>query len=130
MNEILEIIGAVVTLIGSIFLFLGALGLIRMPDIYNRIQAGTKATTLGTMLSLLGIGIMHLDWYGKIIVLIIFVLVSNPISSHVLAGAAYHIGIPLSKRSVVDKLKMKEGLTIISESAETETSKEEETKQI
>ena len=74
MNEIIEIIGAVVTLIGSIFLFLGALGLVRMPDVYNRIQAGTKATTLGAMLSLLGVGIMHLDWYGKILVLIIFVL--------------------------------------------------------
>lgn len=125
MNEIIEIIGAVVTLIGSIFLFLGALGLIRMPDVYNRIQAGTKATTLGTMLTLLGIGIIHLDWYGKIIVLIIFVLVSNPISSHVLAGAAYHIGIPLSKRSVVDKMSKRTELTVKKENTTTETSSEE-----
>ena len=128
MNEIIEIIGAVVTLIGSIFLFLGALGLVRMPDVYNRIQAGTKATTLGAMLSLLGIGIMHLDWYGKILVLIVFVLVSNPISSHVLAGAAYHIGIPLSKRSVIDKMSKKPGLKVKQENIVTETSNEEETK--
>ena len=125
MNEIIEIIGAVVTLIGSMFLFLGALGLVRMPDVYNRIQTGTKATTLGAMLSLVGIGIMHLDWYGKIIVLIVFVLVSNPISSHVLAGAAHHIGIPLSKRSVIDKMSKKSGLTIKKESVSTETSSEE-----
>ena len=124
MNEILEIIGAVITLIGAIFLFLGALGLVRMPDVYNRIQTGTKATTLGAMLSLLGIGIMHLDWYGKIIVLIVFVLVSNPISSHVLAGAAYHIGIPLSKVSVIDKLSKKAVLRI-KKGSEANTSKEE-----
>ena len=128
MNEIIEIIGAVVTLIGSIFLFLGALGLVRMPDVYNRIQAGTKATTLGAMLSLVGIGIIHLDWYGKIMVLIVFVLVSNPISSHVLAGAAYHIGIPLSKRSVIDKMSKKSVLTVKQENIATETSNIEETK--
>ncbi len=125
MNEIIEIIGAVVTLFGSMFLFLGALGLVRMPDVYNRIQAGTKATTLGAMLSLLGIGIIHLDWYGKILVLIVFVLVSNPISSHVLAGAAHHIGIPLSKRSVIDKMNKKLGLTVKQENITKETSSEE-----
>lgn len=125
MNEIIEIIGAVVTLIGSIFLFLGALGLIRMPDVYNRIQAGTKATTLGAMLSLVGIGIIHLDWYGKIIVLVIFVLVSNPISSHVLAGAAYHIGIPLAKRSVIDKMSKQTELTVKQDNKGTRTSEEE-----
>jgi len=105
--EIVEIIGAVITLIGAIFLFLGSLGLLRMPDVYNRIQAGTKASTLGTMMSLLGIGLIHLDWAGKLIVLIVFVFVTNPVSSHVLARAAHYIGIPLTKESVVDKLEKK-----------------------
>jgi multicomponent Na+:H+ antiporter subunit G len=121
MNQTIEIIGAIVTLIGSLFLFLGALGLIRMPDVYNRIQAGTKATTLGTMLSLLGIGLIHLDWYGKIIVLIIFVLVSNPISSHVLAGAAHYIGIPLTRRTVIDKLSDKPMIRVQKENSNSET---------
>ena len=110
--KIIEITGAVLTLIGSIFLFLGALGLIRMPDVYNRIQTGTKATTLGTMLSLLGIGLIHLDWAGKIVILILFVLITNPVSSHVLARAAHHIGIPLTKKSIVDKLKEKPKLKV------------------
>ena len=129
MNEIIEITGAVITLIGAIFLFLGALGLIRMPDVYNRIQAGTKASTLGAMLSLIGIGIIHLDWYGKVIVLVIFVLVSNPISSHVLAGAAHYIGIPLSKGSIVDKLISKPTLTVKKESIAAKTSSDEKNKQ-
>ncbi len=108
--EILQIIGAFITLAGSIFLFLGALGLMRMPDVYNRIQAGTKATTLGTMLSLLGLGLIMPGWFGKIIILIVFVLITNPVSSHVLARAAHFSGIPLSPKTVVDKLaeRMKE----------------------
>lgn len=108
--EILQIIGAFITLTGSIFLFLGALGLMRMPDVYNRIQAGTKATTLGTMLSLFGLGLIMPGWFGKIIILIVFVLITNPVSSHVLARAAHFSGIPLSPKTVVDKLaeRMKE----------------------
>ncbi len=103
--EIIEIIGAVVTLIGSVFILLGSIGLVRMPDFYNRIQTGTKASTLGTMLSVLGIGIIHLDWIGKIVILILFVLMTNPISSHVIARAAHNIKVKQSSRTIVDKLE-------------------------
>ncbi len=98
------LLGSVLTLSGSIFLFLGALGVLRMPDLYNRMQAGTKATTLGTMLTLLGIGICHNEWLGQIIILIIFIALTNPISSHALARAAHFKGIPLTEKSVTDKL--------------------------
>lgn len=102
--EIIEIIGAFITLIGSIFILLGSIGLVRMPDFYNRIQAGTKASTLGTMLSLLGIGLINLEWGGKIIILILFVFMTNPISSHVIARAAHCIKVSLTQKTVVDKL--------------------------
>lgn len=104
MENTLEITGAIITLIGSIFLFLGSLGLVRMPDIYNRIQTGTKASTLGTILTLLGIALMNTDWFGKILLLMIFILITNPVSSHVLARAAHYIKTPLTKTSVTDKL--------------------------
>ncbi|MCD4772730.1 MAG: monovalent cation/H(+) antiporter subunit G [Bacteroidales bacterium] len=104
MENTLEITGAIITLIGSIFLFLGSLGLVRMPDIYNRIQTGTKASTLGTILTLLGIALMNTDWFGKILLLMIFILITNPVSSHVLARAAHYIKSPLTKISVTDKL--------------------------
>ncbi len=102
--ENLKLIGAIVTLIGSIFIFLGSLGLVRMPDFFTRIQAGTKASTLGTMLSILGIGIIHYDWAGKIIILIVFIFMTNPISSHVIARAAYIAKTSFSNKTVVDKL--------------------------
>ncbi len=101
----MEELGAIIVLIGSIFLFLGALGLLRMPDSYTRIQAGTKASTLGTLLSLLGFILLMPSWWGKLLILIVFIMLTNPISSHVLARAAYHIKTPLTSRSVIDKYK-------------------------
>lgn len=100
----MQFIGAVVTLIGTLFLFLGALGVMRMPDVYNRMQAGTKATTVGTILSLLGIGLALPSWLPKLIILIIFVLFTNPISSHALARAAHFAGIKLTDRTIRDNL--------------------------
>ena len=108
--EILKIIGAIVTLTGSIFLFLGALGVFRMPDLYNRMQAGTKSTTLGTMLALTGVAIYHPAWIGQIVILIIFILLTNPVSSHALARAAHFVGIPLTEKSVSDKLAEDENM--------------------
>ncbi len=102
--------GSILTLFGALFLFLGALGLVRMPDVYNRMQAGTKATTLGSLLFFLGIAIRH--WHGgfpvRLLLLIIFVILTNPISSHVLARAAHFTGIKLSSRSVQDDLAAEE----------------------
>jgi len=99
-----DVIGAFVTLAGSVFLLLGAIGVARMPDLYNRMQAGTKATTLGNLLTLTGLGIMMPSWLPKILLIAVFVLVTNPISSHALARAAHAAGIPLATDSVRDAL--------------------------
>ncbi|MDO9548585.1 MAG: monovalent cation/H(+) antiporter subunit G [Candidatus Marinimicrobia bacterium] len=102
----MAVFGGIVTLIGSVFLLLGALGIVRMPDVYNRMQAGTKATTLGTLLFLTGIAIGQIECMCifRILILILFIIFTNPISSHALARAAHHIGIPLTDKSVTDAL--------------------------
>ena len=87
--SVMEIIGSVLILLGSVFLFLGSLGILRMPDIYTRLQAGTKATTLGAMSLILGVGFLEPSWFLKILIIIIFIAYSNPISSHALARAMY-----------------------------------------
>ncbi len=106
---VLETIGGVVALAGSVFLFLGALGIVRMPDLYNRMQAGTKATTLGCLLTLTGLGMYEPSWLPKILLLALFVLLTNPISSHALARAAHRAGVPLAEQSVVDALAERDG---------------------
>ncbi len=89
MNLIFEYIGMFLLLVGGIFLFLGGLGIYRMPDTYNRLQAGTKATTLGGMSVILAIGLLQPDWFVKTLILVLFIAFSNPISSHALARANY-----------------------------------------
>ena len=111
MDSIIKLIGEVFLLMGSFSLLTAAIGLLRMPDVYNRVQTGTKASTLGAILSFIGLGLMSFDhwgevnWVGRLIVLIVFILLTNPVSSHVLMRAAYAMKIPLSKLTTVDKLK-------------------------
>ena len=85
----METVSYVFMILGGIFFLLGGLGVLRMPDVFNRIQAGTKATTLGAFSMLLGVGIAHPDWFLKIGLIIVFIAISNPIGSSVLAKAAY-----------------------------------------
>lgn len=108
MQDVIHLIGALITFAGSVFLLLGGLGIMRMPDSYNRLQAGTKASTLGTILALIGIGLFHPGWLGKLLILAFFVMLTSPISAHALARAAHAIKVPLSDKTVVDKLGERE----------------------
>jgi multicomponent Na+:H+ antiporter subunit G len=84
----LAIIGAIIVLLGAILLFIASLGLFRMPDIFNRMQAGTKATTLGSMLVYLGFILIEPTWWAKLLLLMVFIFLTNPLSSHALARSA------------------------------------------
>ena len=91
----MNLLGDLLMIIGALFCFLGALGLLRMPDVYNRIQAGTKAVTLGSLSLLIGIGLHHPDWWAKLLVVALFILLTNPIGSSTLARAFHNAGVPL-----------------------------------
>ena len=96
--SILTFTGNALMVIGSVFLFLGALGIFRMPDVYTRMQAGTKATTLGALSLIVGVGLVHPAYLTKTLVIAIFIAISNPISSHALARGSHRAGIkPFSK---------------------------------
>lgn len=104
MALLLDLIGVLLLLGGAVFLLLGGLGILRMPDLYNRIQAGTKATTLGTLLSLAGVACLHPDWSLKLLLIGVFMLFTNPLSSQVLARAAHRSGVRLTHSTKVDQL--------------------------
>ncbi len=99
----MELIGIIITGIGVLFLVLGNFGILRLPDVYNRIQAGTKCTTFGTFFTIIGVGILQPEWFWKCFLIAVFVLVTNPISSHAIARASKKSGVPLCDRSVVDQ---------------------------
>jgi multicomponent Na+:H+ antiporter subunit G len=105
-----EIIGIIFVIIGLGFDFLGCLGLVRFPDVYNRLQAATKCVTFGTCSILLGtFFVLGFTSAGiKCLLMLIFVLLTSPTASHALARASHKAGVPLWEKSVCDKYKEKE----------------------
>ncbi len=86
-------VGDALLLLGAGFMFLGALGLVRMPDVYNRIQAGAKAATLGAMSLLLGLAFLQPQWWSKLLLIALFILFTNPVGSSTIARAIHRAGV-------------------------------------
>ena len=112
--EILTIIGNAFLLLGAVFLFLGALGLYRMPDVYTRLQAGTKASTLGAIAFMLGVGFLQPDWMVKILIIIVFLTIANPLSSHAIARAAHKRNVKPFTKGEADALEARKHETSLS----------------
>jgi len=105
MTELIQqIIGYTLTGLGALFYFYAGLGLLRMPDFYTKLQASTKATTLGTFSVVLGIGILNPSFLGKSLLLIVFVALTNPVASSVMIRAAYKNKVPVCKETTVDEI--------------------------
>ena len=104
MGGLLDILGGLLLVTGAAFLLFGGIGLVRMPDVFNRIQAGTKATTLGTLTSLIGVACLRPEWGLKLLVIGLFLLFTNPLSSQVLARAAHRTRGRKSKATTIDLL--------------------------
>lgn len=104
-----ELIGYILICIGVAFDFLGCLGLLRLPDIYNRLQAGTKCVTFGTCGILLGLfAIKGFTPVGiKALIGIPFVLLTSPAGAHALAKGAHQFGVELWAKSRIDQYKDK-----------------------
>jgi len=100
-----DTIGLILISVGLTFDFIGCLGLVRLPDVYNRLQAATKCVTLGTCSILLGgFFIVGCTAAGiKSLLCIIFIILTSPVAAHAIARGAHRSGVKLSKNSVVDK---------------------------
>ena len=104
---ICEIIGGIISLLGAIFLLLASIGINSMPDTYTRILSASKASTLGTLLFIMGIAFRYVDWIPRLILLFLMVLFTAPLSAHIIARTAYYLGIPLSSKTIKNELKRK-----------------------
>jgi len=100
-----ELFGYFFIIIGLSFDFFGCLGLIRFPDVYNRLQASTKSVTLGTCSILFGMFLFRgFSAAGiKAILCIIFLIFTAPVAAHALARGAHKSGVKLWQGSVCDK---------------------------
>lgn len=91
--------------VGLAFDLFGVLGLVRLPDVYNRLQAATKCVTFGSAGLLLGVFV----YFGptpagfKALLCMIFILLTSPVAAHAIARAAHRQGIALAEGTVQDQ---------------------------
>ena len=93
--------------VGVLFNIFGCIGLIRLPDMYNRLQAATKCVTLGCCSILLGL-VVHFGLGSagfRALVAIPILFFTATVSAHALVRGAYHFGTKMDKRSVKDDYK-------------------------
>ncbi len=101
-----DVIGMFLVGLGLAFNVLGCIGMIRLPDIYNRLQASTKCVTMGTSLVLLGVMVASgfVPQLGARCLLCLgFILITAPTAAHALAHGAYAFGVKLWEKSVVNR---------------------------
>lgn len=94
-------------LVGAVFLLLGSIGIIRMPDLYTRLQAAAKASTLGAGCVVVALAIYFNDIGISVRALLVvaFLFLTAPVAAHVIARAAYFIGVPLWEKTLFDELR-------------------------
>ncbi len=101
-NIVVNIIISLSLLLGTFFILSSSLGIVRFPDIYTRLHAATKASTLGLAGILIGaflfLYVEHSIVSGKLLLALIFILITAPVAGHMISRAAHHAGVkPLLK---------------------------------
>jgi multicomponent Na+:H+ antiporter subunit G len=111
-----ETLPALLILVGAAFMLIAAIGIARLPDVYTRMSATSKAATLGASCVLLAGAFRFLDTgvSGRAIAAIGFVMLTAPVAAHMIGRAAYTTGVPLWKGTRRDELKDASGAVLSS----------------
>lgn len=115
-------------LIGALVILVASIGLLRMPDVYLRMSSATIAATFGVASMLLAVAI-HFGSLGQalhVLGVIVFLILSVPVGSHMLGIAAYVAELPMWKGTVADQLKDKINLETGCVKPQRDTQPEEE----
>ena len=97
----------IVILLGSFFMLVAGLGLLRMPDLFLRMSATSKAATLGAGL-VLGAAAIYFNEAGitaRVLAIIFFLLLTAPVAAHMIGRAAYFDGVPLWEGTLINELR-------------------------
>jgi multicomponent Na+:H+ antiporter subunit G len=102
-----EIAAGVMLLIGGAFMLLAAVGIVRMPDLFTRMQPATKAATLGAGFVLLAVAVFFEDLgvTSRAVAAALFIVITAPVAAHMIARAAYFVGVPLWEGTRFDELR-------------------------
>lgn len=93
-------------MLGALLMLLASIGIFRMPDVFLRMSASAKAAALGVILIMLAVAI-HFDHVGvtaRAVGIVLFVILTGPVSAHMIARAAYINGTPLWEKTGIDEL--------------------------
>jgi multicomponent Na+:H+ antiporter subunit G len=93
--------------VGVLLMLVAGLGLVRMPDLPTRMHASSKAGTLGAALVLAAAAVRLGDGGVAVraAVVVLFMFLTAPVASHLIARAGYRAGVPLSDDTVIDELR-------------------------
>jgi multicomponent Na+:H+ antiporter subunit G len=103
----MDLLVALLLLIGTLFVLLAGVGVFRMPDLFSRMQASTKAGTLGVGCLVLAVG-LHFGDLGigvRALLIVAFLFITAPIAAHMIAQAAYFTDVPRWEGSVIDEFR-------------------------
>ena len=108
-QKALEVLVSSLLIFGLFFLLAGSLGLLRFQDVYSRMHATSKSTTLGVagvlLAALLYLRFLEVSSGLKELLILGFLFLTAPVGAHMIARAAYHIGVALWQGGVVDEFK-------------------------
>lgn len=104
---IIEAFTAFFLLVGAVLIFIAALGVARFPDLFTRMHAASKATSLGIgfMVAAVAIWLPSAGVITKAAAIILFFFLTTPIAAHMLSRAAYMLKVPLWPETRIDELK-------------------------
>lgn len=101
-----ENVAAALLAAGATFMVISGIGILRMPDLYTRMSATSKAASLGAGLALAAVGVHfgRLDVSLRAAAAVVFVFLTVPVAAHMIARAAYLARVPLWRRTRSDDL--------------------------
>lgn len=102
-----DVLTALLLLTGGFFMFVSGLGVLRLPDLYMRMSASTKSSTVGVACVLLAAAVHFNDLglFSRLVATILFVFLTAPVAAHMIGRAGYLSGAPLWAKTVTDELK-------------------------
>jgi multicomponent Na+:H+ antiporter subunit G len=105
--SLLEIAGTVSLALGSLSVLLAAVGILRMPDVFTRLQATSKAATLGAFL-VMGAAVFFFGSLSvgvKSVFVVVFLAITAPIGAHAIGRAAYVAGVRMADSDTIDEME-------------------------
>ncbi len=118
-----QIVGIFLMTTGTLFVFVAGLGVLRLPDVYMRLHASTKAGTLGVALNAAGLVVFHPDLgiFTRAFALVLFLLLTAPVAAHMIGRASYfareEMGVSIWDGTVVDRMLDHRGEALFSTGA-------------